>query len=116
MATQPPEITSSTAAIGPTGPHTGQFRWNTPLHILEIWDGVQWRQPDFVQGDTWQEWFDYYVSSSKGNLDPYNRRDKLNQLRQEKFPGQYQVDCHNGVWEMIHDTSADETWFHLQYE
>jgi hypothetical protein len=116
MATQPPEIPLSAATHGPTSPHTGQFRWNSPTSVLEIWDGAQWRQPDFVQGDTWQEWFDNYVKITRENSDPYARRDKLNQLMQEKFPGQYQVDCHNGTWVMIHDTPADETWFHLQYE
>lgn len=110
MATQSPLV-----SLSPAGPHAGQLRWNTSADVMEIWDGSNWRQPDFVVGDTWQEWFEYYVSSTKENPDTYARRDTIHKLMQEKFPGQYRVDNHNGVWEMIHNTPADETWFHLQY-
>ena len=111
MATQSPQI-----SLSPAGPHAGQLRWNSSTHVMEIWDGSIWRQPDFGMGDTWQEWFDNYVKITRENPDTYARRDIIHKLMQEKFPGQYRVDNHNGVWEMIHDTPADETWFLLNYE
>ena len=115
MATLPfPMIPMGNSTNRPTTSSAGAIRWNTTSNAMETYNGTVW-VPFRADPETWQEWFDYYVSSTKENPDTYARRDTIHKLMQEKFPGQYRVDNHNGVWEMIHNTPADETWFHLQY-
>jgi hypothetical protein len=95
---------------------TGQIRYNTAAADMEVWTGTNWHSVSKPIPVTWPDWFDYYVCDASDNLDRYQRQQQIHRMMQERFPGQYQVDCHNGVWTMIHDTPADETWFHLQYE
>lgn len=94
----------------------GQIRYNTMRHDMEIWTGTNWHSVSESLPVTWPDWFDYYINWTSDNLDLYDRRQQIHRMMQERFPGQYQVDCHNGVWTMIHDTPADETWFKLKYE
>jgi len=119
MATQIPQmqiqIPVSNGMSGTTKASMGQIRWNTSNHSMEIWYGTHWHTLTDPTPTTWREWFDYYVSNTSTNTDQYARRETIHLLMQTKFPGQYRVDLHNGTWQMIHDTPADETWFHLQY-
>lgn len=110
MATNIPIHASLTGAIG-------DVRLNSNNHELEIYDGAGWlpvnqsRQPK-----TWQEWFKYFGSTSIDGMDRYGMCDYIEKQMQTKFPGNYRVDLAGNYWDMIFDTPADETWFHLKYD
>ena len=108
----PPAGSGSYMGVSTT---VGQIRYNTVAADMEIWTGTNWHSVSKPIPVTWPDWFDYYVRDTDDNLDLYDRRQQIHRMMQERFPGQYQVDCHNGVWVMIHHTPADETWFNLKY-
>jgi hypothetical protein len=66
--------------------------------------------------ETWEEWFDYYISAAGNIPDQYTRQVHIQQEMQARFPGRYRIDLAGQAWTMVFDTPADETWFHLQHD
>jgi hypothetical protein len=94
----------------------GTVRLNTTLGVAEIWNGSQWLSVRTSDPETWEEWFDYYISAAGNIPDQYTRQVHIQQEMQARFPGRYRIDLAGQAWTMVFDTPADETWFHLQHD
>lgn len=104
----------TTGSLAGVSGSIGAMRFNTTSSSLEVYDGQRW-QPILgnTNPETWQEWLDYYNNEI---IDHVDKRQYMNRRMQERFPGAYQVQSTGGQWQLIFDTPADETWFHLKYE
>lgn len=100
----------------PMSPAVGTMRFNSISHQIEAYDGTNWITiAPVIDPQTWREWLEKFANDLSVYLT--NRREYINSSMQKQFPGNYHVDLNsNGEWELVFDTPADETWWHLKYD
>ena len=103
--------------ISPVSAAVGTIRLNHTTNAIEVWNGSQWLSVTTKSDpETWQEWFDYYISAAGNIPDQYTRQVHIQQEMQARFPGRYRIDLAGQAWKMVFDTPADETWWRLKYD
>ena len=101
-------------ASGPVEPAIGSMRVNTTTNNIEVYEGTRWViAHGLAVPETWQEWFERYATDMGETLTV--RRDYIYKSMQARFPGRYTVAMVDGDWQLVFATSADETWWRLQY-
>jgi len=117
MATRLPHLTIPVGTgTSITTPAVGSLRMNTNINMFEAYDGTNWIPITMPNPDpqTWREWLEKFANDLGEAL--RNRRDYINANMQERFPGNYEVVQVAGRWDLVFDTPADETWWHLKYD
>jgi hypothetical protein len=99
----------------PTTNSAGAIRFNTTIQSMEFYDGQVWMPFNKTDPETWQQWFEYYITASGSIPDLYTKQVYIQQEMKGRFPGNYQIDLSGHDWVMVFDNPRDETWFNLKY-
>lgn len=102
----------------PSNPIAGTMYADPVSNRVHVFDGRQWIH---VAGykelpETWEEWFEYYINAVDGVVSNSAKLGYVNEEMQGRFPGNYSVNVAGGEWDLVFETPADETWFHLKYD